>query len=296
MKFTLALLAIALLLVSPAPTRGAEDYRLERMKGNVYRFTAGKYHSALMVTEAGIFLTDPINPAAARWLRTELESRFDLPLRYLAYSHNHIDHVLGGQELADEATTVIAHAFAAEDLAWTRVPTAKPDITFHDSLLLELGDSHVELKYHGPNNGRGSVSMRFMPANVLFVVDWIVLGRMPYQDLPGYDIHGMIRSTREVLTATPFALFIGGHGKPGTRDDVARYLQYLEALYNAVLDGMLEGKSLPTLQAEISLPDFRDLERYEEWLPLNVAGVYRTLDNMSYLRMREDIRGENAEK
>ncbi|WP_346837907.1 MBL fold metallo-hydrolase [Microbulbifer sp. SAOS-129_SWC] len=286
--FQLLALALTLLLPFPALAQDAPDYRIEQMKDNVYRFSAGHYRSVFMVTDAGIFVTDPINPDAARWLRAELQRRFRQPIRYLAYSHNHVDHTLGGRELADSGTTVVAQEYAAEDLAWTRVPTALPDVTFRDQLTINLGNSHVTLRYYGPNNGRGSVSMRFMPANVLYVVDWIVVGRMPYKDLPGYDIHGMIRSTREVLAGAPFDLFIGGHADTGSRADVKRYLAYLEALYNAVRDGMLAGKSLQTLQAEIRLPQFSDLKMYDEWLPLNVAGVYRTLTDMSYFNLRKD--------
>ena len=112
---------------------------------------------------------------------------------------------------------------------------------------------------------------------------------MPYKDLPGYDIHGMIRSTREVLDQAPFELFIGGHADAGGRADVARYLGYLEALYTAVRDGMLDGKTLATLQAEVRLDAYSDLRMYEAWLPLNVAGVYRTLIDMSYFNFRPDI-------
>ena len=270
----------------------AEDkpaYKIEHMKDNVYRFTAGHYHSVFMVTKEGLFLTDPISEKAALYLRGALKDRFNVPIRYLAYSHNHVDHILGGQILADKCVTVVAHEYAAEDIKWTRIPTAIPNLTFHEKLTIELGDSRVELRYHGPNNGRGSVSMRFMPASVLYVVDWIVIGRMPYRDLLGYDIHGMIRSTREVLAGEPFDLFIGGHADTGTRKDVKRYLSYLEALYAAVRDGMLAGKTLERLQSEIRLPEYADLRMYEEWLPLNVAGVYKTLVEMSYFNFRPDI-------
>jgi glyoxylase-like metal-dependent hydrolase (beta-lactamase superfamily II) len=273
----------------PADAQDEPVYAIERVKDNVYRFTAGHHHAVFMATDEGLFVTDPINEAAATYLKTELEKRFAVPIRYLAYSHNHIDHVLGGDVLAGEGVTVVAHEFAAEDLEWTRAPTALPDLTFRDELTIELGGSRVELRYHGPNNGRGSVSMRFEPADVLFVVDWIVLGRMPYRDLPGYDIHGMIHSTREVLAGEPFDLLVGGHAETGTRADVVLYLGYLEALYGAVRDGMLAGKSLETLQAGIRLPDYADLRMYEEWLPLNVAGVYRTLVDMSYFDRRTDV-------
>ncbi|MFV8784010.1 MBL fold metallo-hydrolase [Microbulbifer sp. SA54] len=288
-------LFILLLVATHSLSAFAEEktaYKFEHMKGNVYRFTAGHYRSVFMVTKAGIFVTDPISNEAATYLRAQLAQRFDVPIRYIAYSHNHVDHTLGGQILAQDGADVLAHEYAAEDLKWARVPTAMPNITFRDKLDIALGDSRVELRYHGPNNGRGSVSMRFMPANVLYVVDWIVIGRMPYRDLPGYDIHGMIRSTREVLASEPFDLFIGGHAQAGTYKDVERYLAYLEALYAAVRDGMLAGKNLETLQSEIRLPEYKDLPMYAEWLPLNVAGVYKTLVEMSYFNLRPDIDAE----
>jgi len=43
------------------------------------------------------------------------------------------------------------------------------------------------------------------------------------------------------------------------------------------------------LQHEIRLPDSTDLAMYDEWLPLNVAGVHRTLVEMSYFDRRPDI-------
>lgn len=281
-------LACMALLLMMTFAVAAEEYALTQVKDNVYRFTAGKYHAALMVTDAGIFVTDPINPAAASWLRAELKRRFDVPVKFMAYSHNHLDHVRGGEKLDSETVTVIAHEEAARDLRWTQAPTVMPELTFDDRLTVPLGNSKVQLQYHGPNNGRGSVSMRFMPADVLFVVDWIVLGRMPYRDLPGYDIHGMRVSTAAVLEQ-PFDVFIGGHGEMGNYADVQHYQQYLTDLYNAVRDGMLAGDDLATLQAEIQLTDYQHLAYFDEWRPLNIQAVYQTLLEQSYFHLREGV-------
>lgn len=292
MRTAIISLFAGLIFLHPVAALAEPKFAIEPVKGNVYHFTAGNYRSVFMVTEAGIFVTDPINPEAARWLESELSSRFDQPIKYMAYSHNHVDHVLGGEVFAEAGAVVVAQALAAEDIAWTQVPTASSDITFDDFLEIELGSSTVELRYHGTNNGRGSVSMRFLPANVLYVVDWIVLGRMPYKNLIGYDIHGMIRSTEAVLAGPEFDLLIGGHGKSGKREDVERYLAYLKALYAAVRDGMLQGKTLDTLKSEIQLEEFKDLPMYREWLPMNVEGVYKTLVETSYFNFRPDIDAE----
>ena len=148
-----------------------------------------------------------------------------------------------------------------------------PDITFAETMHVSLGDNEVELRYHGPNDGRGSISMLFKPERVIFVVDWIVIGRMPWQKLWSYDIQGMINSTREVLNLD-FDIFIGGHADVGTKADVADYLSYLEALYTAVIDGIHSGKTLAQLKNEIQLSQYSQLKNYDEWLPMNIEGVY----------------------
>ncbi|WP_146129602.1 hypothetical protein [Alteromonas alba] len=96
----------------------------------------------------------------------------------------------------------------------------------------------------------------------MHVVDWIVVGRLPYKDLPGYDIQGMISSTKAVLNRSDFEVFVGGHADIGTRADIEHYQAYLEALYSAVRDGMLAD---------------------------NIKGVYQSLVDDSYFNFRADL-------
>jgi glyoxylase-like metal-dependent hydrolase (beta-lactamase superfamily II) len=284
----LLLLALAIGLTTAAvtpPAAWADRYAIRRVAEGLYRFSAGKFHAMFWVTPKSIVVVDTIDRRAAAWLKRALKKRFNRPVRYVIYSHNHYDHIYGGEVFDDRGTVFVAHRLARDDIVHTRARTRVPDLTFDDRLTITLGGESLRLRYHGPNNGRGSVSMLFEKQRVLFVVDWIVVGRMPWKALQGYDIEGMIRSTREAL-ALPWDTFVGGHGAIGKRRDVKRYLRYLESLYAAVRDGMLAGKSLRTLQRTIRLDAFADLAQYKAWLPLNIAGVYRTLADQSYLRKR----------
>ena len=263
-------------VLQSGPAAAADAYRIEHVNGGVYRFVDDRHRSVFLVTDDGILLTDPQNAAAAHWLKDELRRRFDRPVRYVVYSHNHSDHVYGAEVFEGSGTTFVAHQLAKQDIVATRADTVVPQLTFDRSLTISLGSSDVDLRYHGPNDGRGSISMLFRRERVLFVVDWIVLGRMPWQKLWSYDIQGMINSTRDVL-GLDFDTFVGGHGDVGTRQDVRRYLSYLEALYAAVIDGIHAGKSLDELKRDIRLDDYRDLTNYEDWLPLNVEGVFERL-------------------
>lgn len=267
----------------------AENYQVINVKDNVWRFTAGHYHSVFITTQTGVIVTDPINASAASYLREYIKTNFNLPITHMLYSHNHVDHVTGGENLKMKNTVVTAHTLAAQDIAFTSAPTVIPQVTFDDSMSIRQDKTSVTMRYHGTNNGRGSVSYEIQPANVLFVVDWVVVGRLPYRNLIGYDIQGMINSTQAVLDDIDFDVFVGGHADIGTREDVETYLAYITTLYTAVKDGMLAGKTLKTLQSEITLPQYSHLKMYKAWLPENIEGVYNTLINDSYFNFRSDL-------
>ncbi len=254
----------------------ANDYGIEHVKGDVYRFLDGRHRSVFLVTEQGILLTDPLNESAAKWLKKALKKRFDVPIKYVVYSHNHSDHIYGAEVFKSPETTFIAHELAKQDIQLMKLNTVLPDTTFKDNMTITLGRHTVELRYHGANDGRGSISMLLKPEKLLFVVDWVVVGRMPWRKLWRYDIQGIIKSTQQLLELD-FDVFVGGHADIGNKADVKRYLNYIEDLYGAVVDGIHFGKSLDELKQSIKLDTYNDFKQYDEWLPLNIEGVYKRL-------------------
>ncbi|MEL7729366.1 MBL fold metallo-hydrolase [Citromicrobium bathyomarinum] len=292
--FFASLFVIGASFLFQIPVAHAQDLEaraIEQVDEDLYRWTAGPYHSVFLVHDAGIVVGDPLSRDAASWLRTELAERFPgLPVTHVIYSHSHPDHAYGGEALDDGRTQFIAHELAAQTWKLNRAKVRMPDITFADTFSLDLpGGSNVELAYWGANNGKGSVSMRFPAQDVLHVVDWIVLGRMPYQSLDGYDILGMIASTRAVLARVPFETFVGGHADIGSREDVEFYLGYIEALHDGVLTGIIEGRSLEEIQKTIDLSRWSSLKQFDAWRDANVEGVYRQLIDDHYLDMRPEI-------
>lgn len=267
----------------------AEDrFSLLQVTDQLWRYTVGNYHGVLLDTDEGIVVTDPLSTEAATWLRAEVARRFDKPIVYVLYSHNHPDHAYGGQALDGPDTRFVAQRLAARDWRRTRARVRMPDLEFDQALTLHVGGQTIELRHHGRNNGLGSVSMRFVEQGVVHVVDWIVVGRVPYDDLRGYDINGMLDSTRQVL-GLDFEVFVGGHADLGDRAGVERYLAYLESLHAQVLDGILAGEDLQAVQARVDLSDFEDLKAYDRWKDRNVEGVYRQLLDISYLDMRPEV-------
>lgn len=71
--------------------------------GDLYRAQSNNAFNVFLVTREGIILTDPISRDFAVWLKRELDARFDIPVRYVLYSHHHWDHASGGAVFAETA-------------------------------------------------------------------------------------------------------------------------------------------------------------------------------------------------
>ena len=283
--------AAALFVAVPADAQETSETRaIDQVSGNLYRWTAGAYHSYFLVHADGIVVGDPLSAKAARWLKGQLARRFpDKPITHVIYSHNHPDHEYGGRELDGPGVTFIAQKLAKEDLVRTKADTRIPDTTFDKTMTLDLKDGQsIVLTYLGSNNGRGSITEMFPAQKTLFVVDWIVLGRLPYQKLQGYDLPGMIDSTRAVLTMD-FDRFVGGHADMGSKADVERYLGYITALYEGTRDGILAGKSLAQIQKDLTLSDYSDLKMFAQWRKQNIEGAYNHMVDDDYYLMRPDV-------
>jgi len=119
MKELLQVLLLLLVCAGGAMTAQAQPSRTQReivhVAGDVYRANNGNWWAIFMVTPEGIVLGDPINVQFATWLKSELDARFDVPVRYVVYSHSHWDHAEGGALFADTALFV-AHENMLENM------------------------------------------------------------------------------------------------------------------------------------------------------------------------------------
>ena len=280
-KLLFAILALNFFL--PLSSALAQDTKrsITDLGNKIYRFQDNMHYSVFIVGKQGLLMTDPISTQAATWLRKEIRQRFgDLPIRYVIYSHNHLDHVAGGEVFSDPGTTFIAHEKAAEDLKRNHAKTVIPDTTFSDRMEIDFEGRKIALQYYGPNNGAGNISMYVPDAKFLFAVDWVVLKRLPFKEMYYYDLDGSIASLKQVLQLD-FDQVAPGHSVVGNKDDVRENLAYLEDLRDAVLKAMNEGKTLEQMQRDIQLPRYASFTNYKEWLPLNIKGAYEQLARVS---------------
>jgi glyoxylase-like metal-dependent hydrolase (beta-lactamase superfamily II) len=264
-----------LLMILLAPWTFAQGpvREITQIAGEVYRFRNQNHYSVFAVTPAGIIATDPINADAAQWLKTELQRRFNRPVKYLIYCHDHADHIAGGEVFADTAT-VVAHENTKATIIGERRPTAVPQITFSDQMTIELGGTVLELSYVGRNHSDNSIVMRFPKERVLFAVDFIPVESVAFRDFPDAYIEDWIDSLQRV-ELMDFDILAPGHGPLGRKEHVYMFREYMQDLHGAVLQYAREGKSLEEMKTLIKLPKYEKWASYQQWFPLNIEGMYR---------------------
>lgn len=265
--------SVLMLLLVPWVFAQAPVREITQIAGEVYRFRNQNHYSVFAVTPAGIIATDPINAEAAQWLKAELQRRFNQPVKYLIYSHDHADHIAGGEVFADTAT-VVAHEHAKAAIIGERRPTAVPQITFSDRLTIELGGTTLELSYVGRNHSDNSIVMRFPRERVLFAVDFIPVESVAFRDFPDAYIEDWIESLKQV-ELMDFEVLAPGHGSLGRKEHVHLFREYLEDLRTEVLKYAREGKSLGEMKTLIKLSKYEKWGGYQQWFPLNIEGMYR---------------------
>ncbi len=282
----LALLT-ALVFVGAAHAAKAPKRSIKKIAGNLYRFQNNFHFAVFLVTSEGIIVTDPINKGAATWLKGELAKRFNKPVKYLIFSHDHQDHISGGEVFADTAT-VIAHTDAKADIVDEKRPTAVPDVTFSDEMTVELGGQKVELTYVGLGHSDNMIVMNFPAERTLYACDFITVKRVGFKTLSDSYFPDWMDAIK-MVEGMDFDTLATCHGKMGVKADAREQRMFYQDLYNAVLKEARAGKSLDEMKASIKLAKYKDWGRYKQFLKLNIEGVY----NQIKLHRRATIQAGN---
>ncbi|WP_447598332.1 MBL fold metallo-hydrolase [Nitrospira sp. Nam80] len=275
-KWFAFLMVLGCLLVQrpDAPAQPRADNEITKLSEGLYLFRHQFHQSMFIITPQGAIVTDPITPDAAAWLKAEIKKLTDQPVRYVIYSHHHNDHISGGDVFADTAIFV-SHWAAKRQIEKEPDPQIPvPDITFTDRLFIELGGKRVELIYTGRNHSDNSIVLLLPQEKLLFAVDFIPVETVAYRTMRSDYPDDWIESLKRV-EQLDFETLVPGHGNIGKKEHVRLFRGYLEDLTAAVKESIQKGMTLEQARDTVQLPKYEQWQRYKEWFPENVEGVYR---------------------
>ena len=256
---------------------------LDQVRGNLYRHTSGAglaVHSGLvLITSEGALVIDPALTCTARWLLAEITRRFDVPVRYVIYTHAHADHISGGQVFQQAGATVVANRRAVEPIVGERLPTALPDRVFDRDMTITLDGETVLLHRVAPSHSDSLIMVLFPAYKALQCTDVCESKSMPYNDFLDFYYDGWIETLDWVLAQDVEVIDVG-HYTPATRADEAALRAYLVDLHQQVLDLARQGQSWDQLYRNVRFSDeVRGWIAFDQMRVLNILGMYRWVSN-----------------
>lgn len=278
-RWVLSVLAVGSLLLQ-GPGLSAQQTRpddeITKLGEDVYLYRHQFHQAIFITTPKGVIVTDPISSDAATWLKAKIKTLTDQPVRYVIYSHHHDDHITGGSVFADQARFV-SHVAAREKILQAADPnTPVPDFTFTDRMSIDFGGKHVELIYTGKNHSDNSLVVLLPQHKLLFAVDFIPVETVAYRTMRSDYPDDWIESLKQV-EQLDFETLVPGHGKIGKKEHVRQFRGYLEDLRAAVEEQVRKGASVEEAKKTVQLPKYEQWQRYADWFPENVEGMYRYL-------------------
>ena len=277
-RFSNIVLAMVILIASAvaAQAQDAPKREITQISGDLYRFKNNFHYSVFLVTPDGVIVTDPINADAAQWLKAEIASRFGKPIRYVVYSHDHRDHIAGGEVFAADGAIVVAHEKAKRAIIGEKRPTAVPDITFEESLDLFLGDLQVRLLYFGPTHSDNLIQVHIPGEGVLVATD-MAKGKSLFPDYRDMDVHNTLKALGKLAALENVDVVLPGHGRVTNQQNFADSRRFIQSLHDQVLAYQVEGKSLAEIRQLVTMSDFSDYRGLESWLDINIVTMYNYL-------------------
>lgn len=209
------------------PVDPAKGYRIQELGRGLYMVTNNAYQSMFLVYETGVVVVDA-PPLYSAKIRQAISEVTDRPITHVVYSHSHIDHIGGVNDLGGKPI-IIAQEETKRLLVRAQDPNRPPPtVTFKDRYTLKVGSQTLELTYPGVAHEPGNIFIYAPQQKVLMVIDVVFPGWMPWRrwalanDVPGY-----FAQVAEI-DRLPFETLVGGHvDRVGTHADVRNQLEFM---------------------------------------------------------------------
>ena len=246
LAWTLSILSIFAFLPQSVLAQSDAKRSVTEIAEDVYRLQNNFHYSLVVITGEGAVVVDPINASAATWIKEEVAKLTDKPITHLIFSHSHADHASGGSVLAAGAE-VIAQANAPFS-----IDGVKPTKRFKEEYNFNSGDKQFELSWLGEGHGQDLIAVVVRPSNVAFITDAASPKRLPFRNMGGANVDKWIDQIRKI-ESLDFDIFAPAHGNIGVKSDATDVRIYMETLRAEVLAGLNAGKSVETLQSELTM-------------------------------------------
>jgi len=247
-------------------------------------FIIGK--EAVLVADPGGSLSD------GERLRAAIREKTNLPIRYVAMSHVHPDHIFGAGAFRQDDPVFIGHARLVPVLAQRGAfyqeglerilgpgkagPVVMPTMTVSDQTEIDLGGRVIALTAHGTAHTDNDLSLIDRQSGTLLPADLLFVRRMPSLD---GSLTGWLKELA-ALKALPAPRVVPGHGPavmdwPAASADLERYLTLLLRETREAVRG---GVDISVAAGSIAASERGKWALYDDYNGRNVIEAYKELE------------------
>ncbi len=260
-----------------AQRQWGQNRSITQISKSVYRFGSDNQFGAYILTGEGIIVVDGnyCQSNTTQWLKSELERRHDVPVKYVVLSHDHPDHICHTGVFSDTAVTV-GHRNILPHLIKENRNSAIPTILFDDEMDIVLGGVTVTLLFFGPTHSDNLIQIHIPDEKVLIAID-MAKGKSVFPDYRDMEVNNMLRVLKILAYLPDVDVVLPGHGPVTTQQALLDGRRYIEALRDEVLRYMVAGKSLEEIRVRIKLREFDDYQGKTTRLDANIVTMYHYL-------------------
>ena len=254
---------------------GKKGYFLKRLAPNVYFFSTGTYNNLFVTTPEGVVITDPIKGKGGL-LKQAIGEITNRPVRFMIYSHSHIDHIGDAYLFAGNNVQIIAQVETGKALKKYKDKNRPvPHINFGTNYSLSIGGITLELIYLGEGHGKGNSIIHIPSRKIVMYVDTVTPKSVPFKNFAyTIDIYNQMKAIEKVLKLD-FDVYVAGHlHRPGLKEEMREVFRYYRASQKASIKA-LEKVSFIDVRAKSKTKDIERL--FGEYLDTVAGECYRIL-------------------
>ncbi|MEH6650802.1 MAG: MBL fold metallo-hydrolase [Motiliproteus sp.] len=237
---------------------GTDDYSA----ANSYGANAG-----IVIGEDAVLVIDTqISSQRAQQFIAAIRTVTDKPIRYALNTHFHSDHSFGNADFAALGATVISHTMADSymkkwsqkilDKGWSGLTQEQsagtrivyPDVTFSESLSIDLGGIRPQLVFNTHSHTKGSVFFHLPEQKILFAGDLLFNDYHP--NMGASDVDGWVE-TLDRVSALDIETIVPGHGPLSGKQDLAELRSYLLMFDEKAKEFATDSADIKAVQAKL---------------------------------------------
>lgn len=249
---------------------------------------------SFIITKQGVVVVNAgDNYLLAQALHDEIKKLTDQPVKYVILENGQGHAMLGSNYWQQQGAKVVAHTETAEVIAsrgqvsldralkgrmdkMAGTKLTKPDITFDDEYIIELGGQRIEAKYLGTAHSPGDIAV-WLPQKKTVISGDIAFHQRLLPVMDDTDTDGWIETWGK-FEALGAKHIIPGHGAPTDYTQVRKYTRgYLQFMRDEIAK-IIENNGELQDAYKIDQSQFSHLDTFFELAQQNAGRMYREME------------------